>query len=99
MMAVEINLKLEIKTLGTIHSTGERVLFTLENEPNNPKRPILKSFSEVKPPQHDVIDILYFCANDAIQGITFFWTKEGIVQTWSRNLSGVTGVTGLLTPR
>lgn len=86
-MAIEINgLEMEVRTNGMIHRTGEYVLFTLENEKDNPKNPVLTFFTRVTPPPEQQNDQLYFCARGTVQRITFYWGPDGRVLGWSGKL-------------
>jgi hypothetical protein len=70
-------LDLQVQTSGIIHSSGEHVLFVLENEKDNPKNPVLRFVSRpASPNTANTNDFLYFCANGAIQRINFAWGPD-----------------------
>jgi hypothetical protein len=77
-MTVEINgLELEVRTEGLIQSSGEKVLFTLENETGNLKNPVLRFFTHLNQPQPKMMnDHLYFSANGSMQRISFAWGED-----------------------
>ena len=88
-MAVDISgFDLEVRATGIIHSSGERVLFTLENE-GDPKDPVLRFFSHIANPQAEsTSDFLYFCARNSPQRISFVWGADAQKPlTWSGRLS------------
>jgi hypothetical protein len=77
-MTVKIDgLELEVQTSGIVHSSGEHVLFVLENEKDNPKNPVLRFVSRpLSPNKANTNDFLDFFANGAIQRIAFFWGSD-----------------------
>jgi hypothetical protein len=88
-MTVKIDgLELKVQTSGIIHSSGEHVSFVLENEKDNPKNPVLRFVSRpASPNRANTNDFLYFCANGAIQRITFVWGSDSQKPlAWSEKL-------------
>jgi hypothetical protein len=68
---------LHFQASAIIHSSGEHVSFVIENEKDNPKNPVLRFVSRLASPQSEnTNDVLYFCVNGAIQGITFIWGSD-----------------------
>ena len=81
-MTVEMHgFDLDIRATGIIHSTGEQVVFTIEEATNSADlatwKPPLLFFTPLKYPQPEgTHDHLYFCAKGGVQRITFLWGSD-----------------------
>jgi hypothetical protein len=91
-MAVDISgFDREVKTFGIVHSSGEKILFAIEEEPPRGTRTdsVLRFFGQITAPlPENTPDFLYFSVQNSTQRISFSWGSDPQKPlTWSGALT------------